>query len=61
MLFQLSKKPRAIHVRVGGGGSVASASQQLNLNIGGTDTTGTSDSPSGAQYTPGFFASQTYE
>jgi hypothetical protein len=47
-------------VYVASGGSAASATQQLNVNVGGTDTTGGTSAPSGATFMPGFFASQTY-
>jgi hypothetical protein len=46
-------------VYVGSGGSAASHSQQLSINIGGIDTVGATSAPSSAQFTSGFFASQT--
>jgi hypothetical protein len=45
---------------LGSGGSVSSATQELNVNVGGTDTVGTANATSGATFTPGFFANQTY-
>jgi hypothetical protein len=47
-------------VYVASGGSAASATQQLNISVDGTDTVGTTSAPSGATLTSGFFAIQTY-
>jgi hypothetical protein len=43
---------------IGSGGSASSGAQQLNLRIGGTNTTGTTSAPSGATFTAGSFAQQ---
>jgi hypothetical protein len=44
---------------VGAGGAAASSAFQLSVGVGGTDTFGTSNAPSGASFTSGFFSSQT--
>ena len=46
-------------VWIGSGGSVASAAQQLNISIGGTDIVGALSVPGGSGFTSGFFSSQT--
>src|SRR5262249_28404930 len=45
---------------IGSGGSAASATQKLNLKVSGFNTAGTVSAPSGAQFTAGYFTSQTY-
>jgi hypothetical protein len=47
-------------VYIGSGGTAASAAQQLSLNTGGSDTHGAGIAASGAVFTPGFFATQSY-
>jgi hypothetical protein len=43
-----------------GGSATATSGEQLNASFGGTDTVGSTNAPSGAQLTPGFFSAQTY-
>jgi hypothetical protein len=50
--------PPSEPVWIGSGGSAATATQQLNLNAGGSDTVGTAAAPSGASFTASPFSSQ---
>jgi hypothetical protein len=45
-------------VWIGSGGSAATATFQVNVNSGGTDTVGATAAPSGGTFTAGSFASQ---
>jgi hypothetical protein len=46
-------------VWIGSGGSAATSTQQLNINVGGSDTAGAAAAPSKASFTAGSFSSQT--